>query len=369
MAIPPLCRWGILGSANIARKNWKAIHNSGNSTLVAVASRDRARAQKFIDECQCEAPFKTSPVACGSYEELLGRKDIDAVYIPLPTGIRKEWVLQTAAAGKHVLCEKPCGVNSDEVRAMIEACQKHRVQFMDGVMFMHSRRLPLLRQVLDDDHSIGEIRRITSSFSFLGHTEFMTKNIRVSAELEPLGCLGDLGWYNIRFSLWTMKGVTPNKVSGRLLSQYGRPDSRELVPTEFSGELFFPDGVSASFYCSFVTHNQQWANVSGTNGYLRLDDFVVPFFSSSVGFDANAPTLNVRGCDFNMESHPRHFSVHEYSNAAPTSQETNMIRTFGSIVLNGQLDPSWGEWALKTQVVLEACLKSATEGGKLVAIA
>ncbi len=360
----PPCRWGILGTANIARKNWKAIHNSGNSTLVAVASRDAGRSQKFIDECQSVVAFKPSPIACGSYEELLERKDIDAVYIPLPTGIRKEWVIRAAAAGKHILCEKPCAVTCDDLRTMLEACRKHKVQFMDGVMFMHSRRLPLLRQVLNDDHSIGELRRIASSFSFMARAEFMAQNIRVSSELEPLGSLGDLGWYNIRFSLWAMKGVLPNRVTGRILSQHGRPDSRDPVPTEFSGELLFPSGVSAGFYCSFITENHQWANVSGTKGHLHVEDFVVPFFGSSVGFAANAPTLNVQGCDFNMESHPRHFSVHEYSNSSPNCQETNMIRTFAEVVSSGQLDPTWGEIALKTQMVLEACLKSARVYGK-----
>src|SRR6185369_7862941 len=106
----PLCRWGILGTANIARKNWKAIRNAGNSTVVAVASRDRARAQTYIDECQAHVPFAPAPAACGSYAELLDRRDVDAVYIPLPTGVRKEWVIRAAEAGKHVLCEKPCGV-------------------------------------------------------------------------------------------------------------------------------------------------------------------------------------------------------------------------------------------------------------------
>src|ERR1700679_3186933 len=93
------CRWGILGTANIARKNWHAIRNAGNATLVAVASRDRGRSQKFIDECQAEVPWSTAPAPCGSYEELLARKDVDAVYIPLPTGIREKWVLAAAAAG------------------------------------------------------------------------------------------------------------------------------------------------------------------------------------------------------------------------------------------------------------------------------
>src|SRR5262245_43855399 len=152
-----VCRWGILGTARIARKIWKAIRNADNSALVAVASRDPQRARQFIEECQADVPLTPAPAPCGTYQELLDRDDIDAVYIPLPTGIRKEWVCRTARASKHVLCEKPCAVSSADLSAMLDACREHRVQFMDGVMFMHSRRLPLLRQTLDDGCSIGTV--------------------------------------------------------------------------------------------------------------------------------------------------------------------------------------------------------------------
>jgi predicted dehydrogenase len=115
-----LCRWGILGTANNAPKKWKAIRNAGNSALVAVASRDAARARQFIDEGQAEAPLAPAPSACGGYDELLKRPDIDAVYIPLPTGVRKEWVQRATKAGKHVLCEKPCAVTPDVLRTMLD---------------------------------------------------------------------------------------------------------------------------------------------------------------------------------------------------------------------------------------------------------
>ena len=97
----PLLRWGILGAANIARKNWKAIWNSKNGCVTAVASRDLQRSQSFINECQAQAPFRPAPRALGSYEELLAAPDVDAVYIPLPTGIRGHWVKRAAEAGKH----------------------------------------------------------------------------------------------------------------------------------------------------------------------------------------------------------------------------------------------------------------------------
>ena len=363
-----LCRWGILGTARIARKNWKAIRNAGNSALVAVASRDPQRARQFIEECQADVPLTPSPAACGSYQELLDRDDIDAVYLPLPTGIRKEWVLHAATAGKHVLCEKPCALSSADLRAMLDACRENRIQFMDGVMFMHSQRLPLLRQTLDDGRAIGSVRRITSQFSFLPADDFLTTNIRASNLLEPLGCLGDLGWYNIRFSLWVMNEQLPQRVVGRLLAGHN-PGAGPPVPMEFSGELFFAGGASASFFCSYRTGNQQWATVSGTHGSLHVPDFVVPFYGNEASFEANAPVLRVRSCcDFSMESYPRRLAVHEYSNGAPNAQETNMIRTFAQVVTSGQRQPQWGERALATQQVLDALLCSARQDGTGVAV-
>jgi predicted dehydrogenase len=359
------CRWGILGTANIARKNWKAIHNAGNSALTAVASRDRSRAHRFIDECQAAVPLSPAPVACGSYEELLDRGDVDAVYLPLPTAIRKEWILRAANAGKHVLCEKPCGVTSADVREMLDACRKHGVQFMDGVMFMHSKRLPLLRQALDDAELVGTLRRIATQFSFQSGEDFLTHNIRTSSDLEPLGCLGDLGWYNLRFSLWVMNEQLPERVAGRILSEHARRAGGRPVPVEFSGELFFAGGVSVSFYCSFRTENQQWAIVSGTRGYVDVRDFVVPFFGCESAFTWTRPVFRMHGCEFNMEEHTRRYAAPEYSSGRPDAQETNMIRTFARIVTSGQLEPTWGDIALKTQLALDACLESARDGGSL----
>jgi predicted dehydrogenase len=357
------CRWGILGTANIARKNWQAIHLAGNSTLVAVASRDPARARQFIEECQAAVPFERAPLPCGSYGELLERPDVDAVYIPLPTRIRKEWVLRAAETGKHILSEKPCAVSRQDLDDILQACRKHGVQFMDGVMFMHSGRLPLLRQVLDDPQEIGTVLRVASHFSFKASEDFWKQNIRVSSDLEPLGCLGDLGWYNIRFSLWLLNEQLPEFVTGRILGQHARSEGPP-VPVDFTGELFFRSGASASFYCSFRAENQQTAIVSGSQGYLVVPDFVVPFYGSEVGFEVNRPVFHIHGCDFNMESHPWRFAVHEYSSGAANSQETNMIRTFARIAISGQLEPQWGETALKTQQVVDACLHSAQNGGR-----
>jgi predicted dehydrogenase len=133
--------------------------------------------------------------------------------------------------------------------------------------------------------------------------------------------------------------------------------------------MFFPGGESASFFCSFRTGNQEWANVSGTHGYLHVSDFVVPFYGNEVTFETNAPVLRVRSCcDFGMESYPSRLAVHEYSNGATNAQETNMFRTFAQIVTSGQLEPRWEEQALATQRVLDALLCSARQDGSIVAV-
>ncbi len=368
MSQEKICRWGILSTAGIARKNWQAIFHSGNGTLQAVASRSVEKAQQFIDECQADVRFPSAPEAVGDYEELLGRSDIDAVYIPLPTGIRKEWVIRAAKAGRHVLCEKPCAINAADLSEMIEACRANNVQFMDGVMYMHSRRMNALREVLDDGESIGEIRRIASQFSFCAPTDFLAENIRLHSNLEPAGCLGDLGWYTIRFTLWVLNYEMPSHVSARLISGASRSDSPDKVPTQFSAELFFKNDVTASFYNSFRTEHQQWAKVSGSKGHLTVDDFVLPYYGNELDFTVSNAHFNVQNTQMVMERHDRQIAVSEYSNNHATAQETRLFQRFGDLVLGGTPDEHWSDIALKTQRVLDACLESARSNGKDVSL-
>lgn len=353
------CRWGILGTASIAQKNWHAIFHAENAQLVAVASREARRAQAFIDACQSQVPHETPPLAVGSYDELLKSDRVDAIYIPLPTGIRKEWVVRAAKAGKHVLVEKPCAVNATDLAEMIEACRENRVQFMDGVMFMHSQRMDALRQVIHEQRALGDVLRIATQFSFHAPDRFLQENIRVSSELEPLGCLGDLGWYTIRIILWLMDYQMPRRVQGRLIAQSRRPDSSHDVPLAFSADLDFDQGVTASFYCSFQTEHQQWVSVSGTKGHLRIDDFVLPFFGSELSFEVLNSAFQASGCMFNMEPHRRQKVVAEYSNNHVSAQETRMIQTFSDLVLRREISDHWPQIALQTQQVMDECLASA----------
>jgi len=346
-------RIGFLGTAAIGRKNWKAIFHSGNCAVAAVASRDVEKSLKYIDDCQREFAFAETPRAFGSYEEMLASPEVDAVYVPLPTGLRKEFVLRAAAAGKHILCEKPCATNAAELEEMLAACQKHSVQFMDGVMFMHSPRLARVREVLDDSQSVGRIRRISSAFSFYSGEDFFRNNIRTDSRLEPAGCLGDLGWYSIRFTLWTLNWQLPRTVTAKILSQSAPTGGRISTPTEFSGELFFDGGVSAAFYCSFLTNRQQWAHISGQNGWLRLPDFVHPLDSYEPTFEVNEKFLTVAG---DVKCPP---GVDPIIQGYATAQDTRMFRNFANQIFSGKLNDGWPLWALQTQKVLDACHEAA----------
>ena len=363
-----VCRWGIMGTSGIARKNWHAILNAENATLVAVASRDVAKADAYIDENQTQYAFQERPRAIGSYEALLTADDIDAVYIPLPTGARTEWVIRAAQAGKHVLGEKPAGVSASEVEEILSTCQANQVHYMDGVMFMHSARLSKMKEVLADGESVGEIRRIASHFSFGAPEEFRQTNIRVHSELEPAGCLGDLGWYTIRISQWAMDWQMPKQVVGRIITDQQHPHGKTTVPIEFAGELIYENGVSAGFYCSFITHHQQWTHISGSKGWLHLSDFVIPNYAATAEFTVANDDLVINGCQFDMERHATQYSVREYSNNAASAHETNMFRNFSDTIRSGRADQDWGAIALQTQRIVDALMQSAAEGQAIIDI-
>lgn len=340
-------RIGFLSTAHIGKKNWKAIFNSGNCVVSAVASRSHEKGREFVEQCQREFAFETRPAHFGSYEEMISSRDVDAIYIPLPTGLRKEWVLRAAGAGKHVLCEKPCAINLAELEEMLAACRQNRVQFLDGVMFMHNVRLPKMREVLDDGASIGQIQRISSNFSFYLGEEFFRKNIRADGALEPAGCLGDLGWYSIRFILWTLKWQQPRELAARILAQ-----SASGAPTEFSAELIFDGGVSASFYCSFLAARRQTITVGGRNGWLHMPDFVHPRNGYEPSFEVNEKPITVSG----GEKCPPGADPMGYGH--PTAQDTRMWRHFANQIFSDKLNGDWPMWARQTQSVLDACLEA-----------
>jgi predicted dehydrogenase len=150
----------------------------------------------------------------------------------------------------------------------------------------------------------------------------------------------------------------PREVTGRILSQRGNRLSPAPAPTDFSGELIFDDETSAGFYCSFLAELKQWVDVSGTEGYLRVPDFVHPRDDHEPAFEVNRSELRVKCCNCKG----RHSASRE------RAQDPNMIRNFVRQIRSGKLNNAWPMWALKTQQVLDACYKSALNGSRPVKV-
>ena len=351
--------WGFLGAAGIAEKNWASVRRSGNGILKSVGSRSLAKSQAFIESCQASVPFEITPRAVEGYEAILGDPEIDAVYIPLPTGLRKEWVIRAAQAGKHVLCEKPCATSFQDLTEMVEACAANKVQFMDGVMFMHNVRFAKILEVLEGGEALGRLRRIESCFSFLGEEDF-EENIRRDPRLEPAGSLGDLGWYCLRMTLCCFQREVPRKVRALLL------DEKNGVPIELRGDLLFGEGRSASFHCSFTTTLEQTCRISGTLGALTLDDFVQPFEGPETSFTLTRLGSHNDGCNYATLSNKQEVKVPGPATNDEGSQETLLFRNFADLVLSGEPDPYWPGISLLTQRVMDALMESSRRGGEFV---
>ncbi|MBM4438443.1 MAG: Gfo/Idh/MocA family oxidoreductase, partial [Actinobacteria bacterium] len=198
-------RWGVLSTAKIARNRLiPAIQASRNGALAAVASRelDRARA--------CAQEFAI-PRAHGSYQELLDDPDVDAVYVPLPTSLHHEWTLRAAAAGKHVLCDKPLAADVRQAQEMVDACRRAGVQLADGFMFRHDPRHARVLELIATG-AVGELRRVRAAFAFPIVRD--AANVRLAAGLDG-GALGDVGCYGVSASCLYFNGL-PDGVLGTL---------------------------------------------------------------------------------------------------------------------------------------------------------
>jgi D-xylose 1-dehydrogenase (NADP+, D-xylono-1,5-lactone-forming) len=239
-------RIGILGAGSwIAnRAVIPATRESPWCDLVAVASR---------------GPLASSVahLDAGGYEELLADARVEAVYIPLPNGMHRHWVERAAAYGKHVLCEKPIGVNSADTAAMIDACDAAGVVLAEAWMTPFGARW---QQVIAsaEQGCIGDVRHIRADFTFVSDPE--VSNYRWDPELGG-GALLDVGIYALGASvaLW---GAEPNHVyANRRVGPSG-------VDTTTSAWCDWGDGRSASLLASFELPERQRLELVGTTGRI-----------------------------------------------------------------------------------------------------
>jgi len=253
---------GILSTAKIAREYViPAIQNSTLCVVGAIASRDKQRAKKVAKD-------HNIPHAFGSYEKLLAAPDIDSVYIPLPNHLHVEWSIKALKAGKHVLCEKPVGMNADEARELKRVSDKHPgLKVMEAFMYRHHPRWKRAKDIVNSG-AIGDIRTVHSYFSYYNTDP---DNYRNSSEMGG-GALMDVGCYSVS-SARLIFGEEPKSVSG-----FSDLDPEFGTDRLTSGLMTFGAGSSV-FTCSTQSHYDQYVKIYGTNGMIEIDQPFNPDFS------------------------------------------------------------------------------------------
>jgi xylose dehydrogenase (NAD/NADP) len=245
-------KWGIVSTADINRKVIPGAHASPKVELVAVASRDRARAGEYAKTWEIERAY-------GSYEALLADPEIEAVYISLPNTMHCDWSVKALEAGKHVLCEKPLSRHANEVEAAFDAAARTGLSLSEAFMYRHNPQTTRAKELVDGG-AIGELRLVRSAFSYSLYDD---GNIRLRTDLEG-GALMDVGCYTVSGS--RLFAGEPEKVHGEA---WLGPSGTDWV---FAGTLRFPGDVLAQFDCGTAMPERDELEAIGSEGSLFLDD-------------------------------------------------------------------------------------------------
>jgi predicted dehydrogenase len=321
-------RWGILSTANIGtEKVIPAMQQGTYSEIVGIASRDLAVAQTVAAELGI-------PKAYGSYEEMLADPEIEAIYNPLPNHLHVSWSIKALEAGKHVLCEKPIGMNVAEAEELAAAGKRHpQLKLMEAFMYRHHPQWRKAKELVTAG-KIGKLRTIQSFFSFYNDDG---SNIRNIAEMGGGGMM-DIGCYCISHARFIF-GAEPQRVSG--LVEY---DPRFQTDRLASGILDFGDGASSTFTCSTQLTNYQRVNIFGTEGRIEIE---IPF---------NAPI-----------DRPSRIWLEDQSGIQEIAfevcdQYTIQGDLFSQAILNDTPVPTPFEDAVANMKVIEAVVKSGKSG-------
>lgn len=325
-------RWGILGTATIARAALiPALQASRNAEVVALASRDTERAFGIATRFGI-------PSSYGSYDALLADPAVDAVYVPLPNALHAPWTLRAIAAGKHVLCEKPLGVSAAECLSMAEAAGAQGVKLMEAFMYRFHPQIDALVTLIDEG-AIGELRHMHASFTFrLARPD----NIRLQPELGG-GALMDVGCYCVNL-FRTVMGEEP--LEGSAMAHW-HPNG---VDEQLSGTLRFANGVMAQFDCGLNMARRETFLAAGAEGVIELPRAFLPVEQPT--------TILLR----------RGYSEADHRTIAGVDAYRLMVEHFSECIFTDTAPLFDAHEAAQNMRVIESLYRSAAAGGASVTI-
>jgi len=277
-------RWGVLGAAKIAVKSViPAMQKGMYSEVTAIASRNLEKARQAAGDLDI-------PKFYGSYEELINDAEIDAIYNPLPNNLHLEWTIKAAEAGKHVLCEKPIAMTTEEARKLIETQRRTGVKIQEAFMVRSHPQWLAVRELIEQER-IGSLQTINGFFSYFNDD---AANIRNQTKTGG-GALFDIGCYCINLPRFIL-GEEPRKVTALI-----KRDDESKVDKLTSAILDFPTCLS-TFTCSTQLVPYQRMEFFGTKGRIEVEipvnipvDRPTRIFVDNTGdlYGANTETIEI----------------------------------------------------------------------------
>lgn len=258
-------RWALLSTAAINKALIGPLRRAARSELAAVASRDLTRAQSYAAEWEI-------PRAIGSYEELLADPDIDVIYNSLPNAMHAEWTARAAAAGKHVLCEKPMVISLAEMDLLEAAATDNSVTIFEAFMYLHH---PQTRRVIDlvQGGAIGRLQTIHSWFHhWLPPSD--AGNVRLQTDLVG-GSAWDVLVYPNSYAIAAAGGQPPRQVwAQQIVGESG-------VDVAMRAQLAFDGNVSAQVSSGFRSPFREGAWFVGDEAILYVPEPWKPGFGGA----------------------------------------------------------------------------------------
>jgi predicted dehydrogenase len=250
-------RWGVISTANIGMSEvLPAMQKGKYSHVAAIASRDLKKARQAAQQLGIE-------VAYGSYEELLADPSIEAVYNPLPNHLHVPWSIKALEAGKHVLCEKPLGLDAADARRLLDAALRYpKLKVMEAFMYRHHPQWKLAQQIVKSGE-LGEVRSVHAFFNYFLDDP---ANVRNMADIGGGGLL-DVGCYAVSLSRLIFEAEPRRAFAALDLDPQFKTDRMT------AGILEFEQGI-ATFTCATQLSDFQQVNILGTQGRLELE---IPF--------------------------------------------------------------------------------------------
>ena len=320
-------RWGVLGCSGIGKsRTIPGLLACENAELYAIAGRNEEKLKAYAE------PFAPKKLYT-DYQALLDDENVDAVYLPLPNGIHMEWVKKAAAAGKHILCEKPMALTEEQVREMFAAAKEHGVLLEEAYAYRHAQLVQKVKEIVDSG-AIGRIRYLESK-----HSTFDTNRSGIRYQKgNGGGAVYDVTCYNVSLASYLF-GKDPED-----MSVYCGFDKETGVDVSDAVMLRYEEGVTAMLYAGLDAYRRGCYSILGETGRIDVDH---KFNSSGVCHIRVSTGARPQGAEYVDET------TTEYTIWVDDNYEKE-IELFSDAVLNGSALTVSEDESLRTARVCDA---------------